>query len=216
MLPFCELEGGRRSGCRSATRTPRSSPDPRRHRRHLRRPGRRRRGELRLVRAGRRRGAADRRPIGRPDRARLQGPQRNYVIGTPSAGPIADTGTTRAKDFVAAYRRPSRRFPEPCSRTATSTPAALLALDEVKGDLSDGGKSCARSRHFEFETPTGMVSSTRTAGHRGHLPDRGGRGPRRQPAQQCGQGDPAGDQTMGVPARVPGAGPVGRDNPDCR
>ncbi|MBC6405042.1 MAG: ABC transporter substrate-binding protein [Rhodospirillales bacterium] len=93
-----------------------------------------------------------------------KGRARRFVIGTPSAGPISDTWEDpRWAEFVAAYRAAfPDGFPSPslfAHAYYVNTKAALLALDAVNGDLSDGG---ARYRevlaNLSFETPTGMVS----------------------------------------------------------
>lgn len=89
---------------------------------------------------------------------------RDQVIGTPSAGPISDTWDNPAwREFQDEYReRFPDGFPSPSLFAHSyyiSTKAALLALDEVNGDLSDGGKAYRRAlANLEFETPTGKVS----------------------------------------------------------
>ena len=92
-----------------------------------------------------------------------KGRARRFVIGTPSAGPISDTWEDpRWAEFVAAYRTAfPDGFPSPslfAHAYYVNTKAALLALDAVNGDLSDGG---ARYRevlaNLSFEAPTGMV-----------------------------------------------------------
>lgn len=92
-----------------------------------------------------------------------KGRARSFVIGTPSAGPISDTwDDPRWNEFVAAYQAQfPDGFPSPslfAHAYYINTKAALLALDQVGGDLSDGG---AKMREvlssLEFETPTGMV-----------------------------------------------------------
>ena len=92
-----------------------------------------------------------------------KGRARSFVIGTPSAGPISDTwDDPRWNEFVAAYQAQfPDGFPSPslfAHAYYINTKAALLALDQVGGDQSDGG---AKMREvlssLEFETPTGMV-----------------------------------------------------------
>ncbi|MEO1286090.1 MAG: ABC transporter substrate-binding protein, partial [Pseudomonadota bacterium] len=92
-----------------------------------------------------------------------KGRTREFVIGTPSAGPISDTwDDPRWQAFVATYKEMfPDGFPSPslfAHAYYINTKAALLALDEVGGDVSDGG---AKMREvlaaLEFETPTGMV-----------------------------------------------------------
>ena len=93
-----------------------------------------------------------------------KGRTREFVIGTPSAGPISDTwDNSDWNEFVAAYKKQfPDGFPSPslfAHAYYINTKAALLALDKVNGDLSDGGKAFrAALSDLEFETPTGMVS----------------------------------------------------------
>jgi branched-chain amino acid transport system substrate-binding protein len=93
-----------------------------------------------------------------------KGKQKDYIIGTPSAGPIADTwDDPRWTAFVAAYKEAfPDGFPSPslfAHGYYVNTMAVLLALDEIDGDLSDGGaKLRAALAGLEFDTPTGMVS----------------------------------------------------------
>ena len=93
-----------------------------------------------------------------------KGRTREFVIGTPSAGPISDTwDDPRWKAFVDAYKAEfPDGFPSPslfAHAYYINTKAAILALNEVNGDLSDGG---AKMREvlsgLSFETPTGQVS----------------------------------------------------------
>ena len=93
-----------------------------------------------------------------------KGSQRDYIIGTPSAGPISDTSDDpKWQAFVADYKA---TFPDGFSSPSLfahayyiNTKAALLALNEVDGDLSDGGTAYrAALSDLSFETPTGMVS----------------------------------------------------------
>lgn len=93
-----------------------------------------------------------------------EGRARNFVIGTPSAGPVSDTwDDPRWAEFVAAYRDAfPDGFPSPslfAHGYYVNTKAALLALEEVGGDLSDGGVAYREVlSNLSFETPTGMVS----------------------------------------------------------
>ncbi|MDF1748588.1 MAG: ABC transporter substrate-binding protein, partial [Alphaproteobacteria bacterium] len=92
-----------------------------------------------------------------------KGRTREFIIGTPSAGPISDTWDNPAwNEFVAAYKKQfPDGFPSPslfAHAYYVNTKAALLALDEVGGDLSDGGqKYRAALSSLEFDTPTGKV-----------------------------------------------------------
>lgn len=93
-----------------------------------------------------------------------EGRQRDYIIGTPSAGPISDTwDDPRWANFVADYQEAfPDGFPSPsifAHAYYVNTKAALLALDEVGGDLSDGGAAYREAlSNLSFDTPTGMVS----------------------------------------------------------
>ena len=93
-----------------------------------------------------------------------KGRARDFVVGTPSAGPISDTwDDARWAAFVESYKAAfPDGFPSPslfAHAYYVNTKAALLALNEVEGDLSDGGAAYrAALSSLEFETPTGMVS----------------------------------------------------------
>jgi len=93
-----------------------------------------------------------------------EGRTREFVVGTPSAGPISDTWDNDGwNDFVATYQEMfPDGFPSPslfAHGYYINTKAALLALEEVGGDLSDGGAAYrAALSNLSFETPTGMVS----------------------------------------------------------
>src|SRR6202035_4196029 len=71
-----------------------------------------------------------------------KGKQRDYVVGTPSAGPIADNSDDPAwKKFVADYKAAYKDgFPSPslfAQGYYINTKAGLGALEEVGGDLTD-------------------------------------------------------------------------------
>ncbi len=93
-----------------------------------------------------------------------KGKTRDFVIGTPSAGPVSDTwDDPRWQAFVDAYKAEfPDGFPSPSLFAHSyyiNTKAALLALEEVGGDISDGGEKLrAALSGLSFETPTGMVS----------------------------------------------------------
>ena len=92
-----------------------------------------------------------------------KGKMRDVVIGTPSAGPIADTNDTPEwLAFVEAYKKQPDAFPSPslfAHGYYINTKAAILALDEVGGDVSDGGKKFREAlSKLSFDTPTGKVS----------------------------------------------------------
>ena len=92
-----------------------------------------------------------------------KGKQRDYIVGTPAAGPIADNDPGAAwKTFVADYKAAYKDgFPSPslfAQGYYINTEAVLLALDKVNGDLS-GGEAKFRDAltHLDFQTPTGEV-----------------------------------------------------------
>ncbi|MBD1548504.1 ABC transporter substrate-binding protein [Roseibium aggregatum] len=92
-----------------------------------------------------------------------KGRLHDVLVGTPAAGPTADTNDSQAwKDFSAAYKKQDGAFPSPslfAHAYYINMKAALLALQEVNGDLSDGGKKFREVlSKLEFETPTGKVS----------------------------------------------------------
>ncbi|MGR3659788.1 MAG: ABC transporter substrate-binding protein [Paracoccaceae bacterium] len=93
-----------------------------------------------------------------------EGRTRDFIVGTASAGPISDTwDDPRWTTFVSAYQE---QFPDGFGSPSlfahgyyVNTKAALLALNEVDGDLSDGSAAYrAALSALSFETPTGMVS----------------------------------------------------------
>ena len=90
-----------------------------------------------------------------------KGRTRESVIGTPSAGPISDTWDNPAwTDFVSSYKE---AFPDGFSAPSIfghhyymSAKAAMLALEEVGGGLSDGQEAFREAlAKLEFTTPTG-------------------------------------------------------------
>ena len=92
-----------------------------------------------------------------------KGRTRDFVVGTPAGSPIADTwDDPRWKAFVKAYQDEyPNGFPSPsifAHAYYVNTKAALLALDKVGGDLSNGQKKLKEAlSSLEFETPTGMI-----------------------------------------------------------
>lgn len=90
-----------------------------------------------------------------------KGKRRDSIIGTASAGPMADSiDTPEWKAFVADYKASSKdAFPSPSLFAFlyyVNTKAALDALDEVKGDLSDGhAKYRAALTKLTLKTPVG-------------------------------------------------------------
>lgn len=92
-----------------------------------------------------------------------KGKIRDVVIGTPSAGPIADTNDTPEwKAFVEAYKKQDGAFPSPslfAHAYYINMKAMLLGLEQVGGDVSDGGAKLRDAlSKLSFNTPTGKVS----------------------------------------------------------
>lgn len=153
-----------------------------------------------------------------------QGKQRDYVVGTPSAGPIADNSEEPAwKKFVADYKAAFKDgFPSPslfAQGYYINTKAVLLALDTAGGDLS-GGEAKFRDAlgKLEFDTPTGKVKldKNRQAIADNYLTE----------VAKAADGHlynkvvkviPAVNQTLGIPeAEFLKLGVANRDNPDCK
>ena len=92
-----------------------------------------------------------------------KGKRRESLVGTPSAGPMADSlDTPEWKKFVADYKANFKDgFPSPSLFAYlyyVSTRAALEGLDAVKGDLSDGHKKYrAALQKLSFKGPAGDV-----------------------------------------------------------
>lgn len=152
-----------------------------------------------------------------------KGKVRDLVVGTPSGGPISDTYDDPAwQAFVAQYQKQfPDGFPSPslfAHAYYINTKAALLALNEVNGDLSDGGKKYrAALASLSFDTPTGKVSLDErrqaigdvfitevTKGADGNLVNK-----TLKVIKQV-------NQTLGVPyEEFLKYGPVSRENPTC-
>lgn len=95
-----------------------------------------------------------------------KGDAKKALIGTPSAGPQADTwDNEKWQAYVKSYQDtfpPEERFPSP-SLLATgyynATNAAAQCMDDVSGDLSDGQKAfraCLSS--LELDAPNGKIT----------------------------------------------------------
>jgi branched-chain amino acid transport system substrate-binding protein len=153
-----------------------------------------------------------------------QGKQRDYVIGTPAAGPIADNAEGPAwKKFVDDYKAAYKDgFPSPslfAQGYYIEAKAMLTALDMVKGDLSDNqAKFRAALATLELDTPTGKVKldKNRQAIADNYLTE----------VAKADDGHlynkvvkviPAVNQTLGIPeADFLKLGVANRDNPDCK
>ncbi len=151
-----------------------------------------------------------------------KGKLQDVLVGTPSAGPTADTNDAPAwKAFVAAYEKQPGAFPSPslfAHAYYVDMKAALLALDKVGGDVSDGGKKFRDALSaLSFDTPTGKVSLDKnrngiadifltevSAGADGTL------------LNKLIKVVPQVNQTLGIPEKdFLALGAVGRDNPSC-
>lgn len=92
-----------------------------------------------------------------------KGKRRNALVGTPSAGPIADGYDDPAwKKFVAEYKASFKdAFPSPslfAHGYYVNTKAALDALDAVHGDLSNHQAALRKTLStMTLKTPTGDV-----------------------------------------------------------
>jgi branched-chain amino acid transport system substrate-binding protein len=152
-----------------------------------------------------------------------KGKQKDYMIGTASAGPIADDwDDPRWAAFVAAYKEAfPDGFPSPslfAHGYYINTMAVLTALDQVGGDLSDGH---ARFREaltkLELDTPTGMVKLDH---NRQAVADifltEVAEAPEGHLYNKVIKVIPAVTQTLGLPEdEFMALGKVGRDNPSC-
>jgi branched-chain amino acid transport system substrate-binding protein len=152
-----------------------------------------------------------------------QGKQRDYVIGTPSAGPIADNAEGPAwKKFVDDYKAAYKDgFPSPslfAQGYYIETKALLAALDKVNGDVSgDQAKLRDALTHLTLDTPTGKVTldKNRQAVADNYLTE----------VAKADDGHlynkvvkviPAVNQTLGIPeADFMKLGVANRDNPSC-
>ena len=153
-----------------------------------------------------------------------KGKRRSYLIGTPSAGPIADTwDDAKWKQFVADYKK---AFPDGLPSPSLFAHAYYLAgkamvagLNEVKGDLSGGEKAFqAALSKLTMDTPTGKVSLDK---NRQAVADifltEVVEGPNNTLMNKVVKVIPQVTQTMGMDeAEFMKIGPATRDNPECR
>jgi branched-chain amino acid transport system substrate-binding protein len=152
-----------------------------------------------------------------------KGKQRDYVIGTPSAGPIADNAEGPAwKKFVDDYKAAYKDgFPSPslfAQGYYIETKALLAALDKAGGDVSgDQAKLRGALTNLALDTPTGKVTldKNRQAVADNYLTE----------VAKADDGHlynkvvkviPAVNQTLGIPeADFLKLGVANRDNPSC-
>jgi branched-chain amino acid transport system substrate-binding protein len=153
-----------------------------------------------------------------------QGKQRDYIVGTAAAGPIADNAEDAPwKKFVADYKAAYKDgFPSPslfAQGYYINTKAVLLALDKVNGDLSDGEKKLREALSgLSFETPTGLVKldKNRQAIADNYLTEvaKADDGHLYNNVIKVVHGV---NQTLGIPeADFMKLGVANRDNPDCK
>jgi branched-chain amino acid transport system substrate-binding protein len=152
-----------------------------------------------------------------------EGPRKTYLVGTPSAGPIADNwDDPRWKAFVEAYKKEyPDGFPSPslfAHGYYVGTKAMLDALDAVGGDLSDGQKKFRETlATMELDTPTGKVTLDK---NRNAVADifltEVAEGPDGTLFNKVVKVIPQVTQTLGTPEEeFLALGPVSRDNPQC-
>ena len=153
-----------------------------------------------------------------------KGDLKSALEGTIAAGPTADTwDDPRWTKFVEAYKKAyPDGFPIPslfAHAYYVNTKAALLALDAVKGDLSDGGKNYREAlSKLEFDTPTGPVKLDKNRnGVANIFVTEVVEGPDGNLVNKVIKVAENVDQTLGEPeAEFLKIGPASRDNPDCK
>lgn len=152
-----------------------------------------------------------------------KGRARDFIIGTPSGGPVSNTwDDPRWQKFVAAYKAAfPDGFPSPslfAHAYYVNTKAALLALNEIGGDLSDGGAKFRQTlAALEFETPTGRVRlDERRNGVADVFLTEVTEGPGGNLLNKTIKVIPEVSQTFGLPyEEFLKYGPVSRENPAC-
>ncbi len=153
-----------------------------------------------------------------------KGRTRKFVIGTPAAGPIADTwDDPRWQKFVKTYQAEyPKGFPSPSMFAHgyyINAKAALLALEKVGGDLSDGHKKYREAlASLEFETPTGMIKLDKNRQAIGdNFVTEVIEGPDGKLVNKVVKVIKGVNQTLGMDeAKFMAIGPVSRDNPECK
>ena len=152
-----------------------------------------------------------------------EGPRKTYLVGTPSAGPIADNwDDPRWHAFVESYKKEyPDGFPSPslfAHGYYVGTKAMLDTLDAVGGDLSDGQKKFRETlATMELDTPTGKVTLDK---NRNAVADifltEVAEGPDGTLFNKVVKVIPQVNQTLGTPEEeFLALGPVSRDNPQC-
>lgn len=153
-----------------------------------------------------------------------KGSRKKFVVGTPSGGPIAELYEGKAwQKWVAEYKAAfPKGFPSPslfCYTYYCNTLAMIQALNEVKGDLSNGQKAFRTVlTNMELDAPAGKVKLDQnrqaiadiyltevTMGKDGNL------------YNKVIKIIPMVDQVMGWDRKeFLALGPVGRNNPPCK
>jgi branched-chain amino acid transport system substrate-binding protein len=151
-----------------------------------------------------------------------KGKIHDVVIGTPSAGPIADDNDSAAwKKFVTAYKKQANAFPSPslfAHGYYVNMTALLTGLQKVNADVSDGGgKLRATLASLVLETPTGKVSLDK---NRNAIADEFltevAKNPDGTLYNKLIKVVPQVNQTLGIPeAEFLSLGKASRDNPSC-
>jgi branched-chain amino acid transport system substrate-binding protein len=153
-----------------------------------------------------------------------KGAIRKAVIGTAAAGPTADAwDDPKWQAFTAEYKKAfPDGFPAPslfAHAYYINTKAAILALQKVNGDLSDGGAKFREAlANLTFDTPTGPVKLDH---NRNAIADifvtEVVEGPNGNLMNKVIKIAKDVNQTLGEPeADFLKIGPATRDNPDCK
>ena len=153
-----------------------------------------------------------------------KGKTKTYLVGTPSAGPIADNwDNPKWKAFVAAYKKAyPDGFPSPslfAHGYYVEAEAMIHALDDVHGDLSDGQKAFRAALASQtLDTPTGQVKLDK---NRQAIADifltEVAQGPDGNLYNKVVKIIPEVNQTLGTPEdQFLALGPVSRTNPECK
>ncbi|MER8424768.1 ABC transporter substrate-binding protein [Mesorhizobium sp. M1403] len=151
-----------------------------------------------------------------------KGKLRDVLVGTPSAGPTADTNDAPSwKTFVEAYKKQPGAFPSPslfAHGYYVNMKATLLGLEQVGGDVSDGGAKLRDAlSKLSFDTPTGKVSldKNRNAVADIYLTEVT-EGPDGNLLNKLVKVVSQVNQTLGIPEdEFTKLGAVSRDNPSC-
>jgi branched-chain amino acid transport system substrate-binding protein len=153
-----------------------------------------------------------------------EGKRKDYMLGTPSAGPIADSWDNAGwKKFVEDYKAAfPKGFPSPslfAHGYYVETLALLTALDKVGGDLGDNQAKLRETlASLQLDTPTGKVSLDK---NRNAIADifltEVAEGSDGKLYNKVVRVIPQVNQLMGMDeAKFMALGPASRDNPDCK